>query len=164
MMANLMNETQTQAISALLQSQEVAALGTLHDGEPFVSMVPFALHPHGRGFVIHVSRLAAHTKDMLVNAAVSLLVIGAAEPGVPAQARPRVTIQGAAAQCTETDAQYAEVKAAYLSRFPHSAPMFDFADFSLFIIEPRQARFVGGFAQATSIGAETLSRILLEVN
>ena len=28
-------------------TQEIAALGTLHDGEPFVSMVPYALHPGG---------------------------------------------------------------------------------------------------------------------
>ena len=154
-----MNASESEALARLLQRQEIAALGTLHDGEPFVSMVPFVLLP-GAGFVIHVSRLAAHTKDMLLSPAVSLLIIAPAETDVPAQARARVTIQGTAKQCTDSDSRYAEAKSAYLSRFPQSAETFAFADFSLFVIEPRSARFIGGFAQATSIGAETLLRIL----
>jgi len=32
--------------------------------------------------------------------------------------------------------------------------MFSFADFSLFVIEVRSARLIGGFAQVTSISAE----------
>lgn len=155
-----MNASQAEALAQLLQIQEIAALGTLHDGEPFVSMVPYALLPAGAGFVIHVSRLAAHTKDMLVSPAVSLLIVASAEPDVPAQARARVSIQGTAKQCMDDDARYSAAKSTYLSRFPHAAELFDFADFSLFVIEPRSARFIGGFAQATSIGAETLSRIL----
>jgi len=158
-----MNETQAQALTYLLQTQEIAALGTLHDGEPFVSMVPFALHPEGCGFVIHVSQLAAHTKDMIANPAVSLMVVAQPEPDVSAQARARVTIQGTAARCADGDPRHATAKGAYLARFPQSAEMFTFADFSLFIIEPRQARFVGGFAQATSIGGETVSRFLTEI-
>ena len=138
-------------------------MGTLHDGEPFVSMVPYALLPGSADFVIHVSRLAAHTKDMLANPAVSLLVIASAEPQVPAQARARVTIQGSAKPCASSDPQYGEAKRAYLARFPHAADLFGFADFSIFVIEPRSARFIGGFAQATSIGAETLTRILNEI-
>ena len=36
----------TQALRTLLQTQRVAALGTLDaDGLPFVSMVPFAVEP-----------------------------------------------------------------------------------------------------------------------
>jgi putative heme iron utilization protein len=157
-----MDATQSVALAHLLHTQEVAALGTLHDGEPFVSMVPYALLPGGADFVIHVSRLAAHTKDMLANPAVSLLVIAVAEPQVTAQARARVTIQGGAKPCVDGDPQYGEAKRTYLARFPQAADLFSFADFSLFVIKPRAARFIGGFAQATSIGGETLARILSE--
>jgi hypothetical protein len=38
--------------------------------------------------------------------------------------------------------------------------MFGFADFSLFVIVPRTVRFVGGFAQAKTISAESLARIM----
>ena len=51
------------AIKSLLATQRIASLGTLHDGDPHVSMVPFAVLPAGPDFVIHVSSLAAHTGD-----------------------------------------------------------------------------------------------------
>src|SRR5262245_6656841 len=148
------------ALRTLLTTQEIAALGTLHGDEPFVSMVPFALLPGGRGFVVHVSQLAAHTKDMLARPAVSLLVIAPPAPDVPAQALARVTVQGEARQCGAADPDHAAARHAYLTRFPQSEQMFGFADFSLFVIAPRTLRFVGGFAQATSLTGETLAAIM----
>jgi hypothetical protein len=44
----------------------------------------------------------------------------------------------------------------YVERFPQSAGMFDFADFQLFLIEPKSARYVSGFARATTVGPEAL--------
>ncbi len=55
-----MNPAYAQTLRELLRTQQVAALGTLHQGQPYVSMVPFALLPGGSGFVIHVSQLATH--------------------------------------------------------------------------------------------------------
>jgi hypothetical protein len=155
-----MNPSQTQALRNLLEIQQIASLGTLHEGEPFVSMVPFALLPRGQGFVIHVSQLAAHTKDMLSHPAVSLLVVAPPSPETPVQALARATIQGQAQPCASADPAYSEARHAYLSRFPQSAEMFGFADFSLFVIVPRSVRFVGGFAQAASITGESLASIL----
>jgi hypothetical protein len=53
-----MNPAYAKPLCELLQTQQVAALGTFHDGQPYVSMVPFAVLPGGSGFVIHVSQLA----------------------------------------------------------------------------------------------------------
>jgi putative heme iron utilization protein len=150
---------QSRALKAILETQEVAALGTLHGGEPFVSMVPFALLPDAT-FVIHVSALAAHTRDMAAHPGVSLLVMANREEGVGAQALPRVTIQGDAAPLGDGDPLHAAAKQAYLDRFPGSAMTFGLGDFALVAIRPRQARFVGGFAQARSLTAEGLQRVL----
>jgi len=125
-------------------------------------MVPFAVLPGGPGFIIHVSQLAAHTKDMLLHPQVSLLVIAPPSPEITAQAMARVTVQGQAVPYTAATPAHAEAKAAYLSRFPHSAEMFGFSDFSLFAIVPGSIRFVGGFAQATTISPETLATVLNE--
>ena len=43
-----MTPDQAQDLKQLLQQQDLAALGTLHRGEPFVSMVPYALLADGR--------------------------------------------------------------------------------------------------------------------
>jgi heme iron utilization protein len=68
-----MDTSESLALRSLLASQPVASLSTLHKGEPAISMVPFAMLPDGRGFVIHVSRLATHTRDMQADPAVGLL-------------------------------------------------------------------------------------------
>lgn len=145
-----MNAEQSQALQRLLEGQEVAALGTLHKGEPFVSMVPYALLAQGGAFVIHVSRLATHTRDMETHPGVSLLVMAGRSADVPAQALPRATVQGEARPCPPEDPQHEAARAAYLARFPGSEPLFGFSDFSLFLVVPRSVRFVGGFAQAWS--------------
>src|SRR5689334_5034387 len=148
-----MNAVQAQAMRHLLERQDVAALGTLHKGEPFVSMVPYALAPGGQGFVIHVSRLATPTKAMETDRRVSLLVMGERSPDGPPPALPRVPVQAEAHACGPEAPLSAAAREAYLSRFPNSQEMFGFADFSLFVIAPRSLRVVGGFAQAWSVTA-----------
>jgi putative heme iron utilization protein len=147
-------------VRALLDEQAVASLGTLHDGAPFVSMVPFALLPMGAGIAIHVSSLATHTKDMLANPRVSLMVMAAPGPGVSPQALARVTLQGDALRIPEDTPIHAAGRAAYLARFPQSAQTFELGDFGLFAIRPSSARFVGGFAQAKTLGPEGLAEAL----
>jgi hypothetical protein len=155
-----MEPDHARTLRDLLFTQQVAALGTLHEGEPYVSMVPFALLPGGTSFIIHVSQLAAHTRDMLAHPQVSLLVVAPPTPDVTAQELARITILGEAVQVAAGTPEHAAARAAYLARFPQSAQMFGFADFSLFAIEPRSIRFVGGFAQATTLSPETLAGVL----
>jgi putative heme iron utilization protein len=137
-----------------------AALGTLHGGEPFVSMVPFSLLPDGAAFVIHVSHLASHTKDMLQHSSVSLMVTASAAPDIAPQALPRVTIQANAAVCEESEPDYEGAKAAYIAKFPQAADLFDFGDFELFLLTPHAARYIGGFARAADVTAKNLIRAL----
>ena len=39
--------------------------------------------------------------------------------------------------------------------------MFEFADFSLFMIQPRSVRIVAGFSQAYTLSAESFTQTLL---
>lgn len=155
-----MESSQATAFKSLLESQQVASLGTLHKGEPAVSMVPFALLPQGQGLVIHVSQMATHTKDMLANPAVGLLVIASPASATPPQGLPRISIQGHASQCLSNATEYSQARLSYVSRFPQSEEMFTFTDFSLFVVAVRSARFVGGFAQASSVTAERFAAIM----
>jgi putative heme iron utilization protein len=123
-------------------------------------MVPYALLPRGQGFVIHVSRLATHTADMLSTPAVALLVIAAPDATASPQALPRASIRGSAQQLTSDAPAYGQARALYLSRFPQSEEMFSFSDFSLFVIAVRSVRFVGGFAQARSVTAEAFASLM----
>lgn len=155
-----MNADQARVLRDIVREQSIAALGTLHAGEPYVSMVPYARLARGAYFFIHVSRLAAHTVDMLASPRVSLLII--APGGDSPQSRARVTVQGDAHQLAGGSAEYTSAKLCYISRFPQSAGIFELADFSIFRIVPVSLRVVGGFAQAFSLGAESFARTMSE--
>ena len=146
-----MKDEQAANLRELLKSRSTAALGTLHSGAPYVSMVPFALLPDGSAFVVHVSRLAAHTQDMLADPRVSLLVTGSEQANVSPLAVPRVTILGIARQLSGDPPEYLAAREVYLARFPDAAPIFNLGDFSLFVISPTEVRWIAGFAQARSL-------------
>jgi heme oxygenase (biliverdin-IX-beta and delta-forming) len=141
-------------LSDLLASRKVAALGTLHGGAPYVSMVSFALLEDGSAFLIHVSELSAHTRDMLTDPRVSLLIAESENAEALPQELARVTVLGKANQIDESAPEHAPAMARYLDRFPDSAPMFGFGDFSLFAIRPEALRWIGGFAAAQSLTPE----------
>ncbi|MGE5615798.1 MAG: HugZ family protein [Bacillota bacterium] len=146
-------------VRGLLAEQHVGSLGTVHDGEPFVSMVPFAVLEDG-DIVIHVSALAAHTQHMAENCQVSLLAIAQQTGSVPPQALARLAIQGEAMRLVRAGPRHEEAQKAYLECFPESAQMFTLGDFSLFTIHPTSVRFVGGFARARTLTPETFARIV----
>lgn len=147
-----MNTEMSQLLRNLVHGRSTAALATLHDGDPALSMVPFAITVDG-DFIVHVSGLAAHTADMTANPRVSLMVVAPEESGVMPQALPRVAVSGDARRIDPATPEYASGREAYLARFPDAEPMFGLGDFSLFAIRPRSARLVGGFAQASTISA-----------
>ncbi len=146
-------------LHALLAGRAVAALATLHDGRPFSSMVPFAVTTTGGRLrlVVHVSGLAAHTRDMRSVPEVCLMVMAPEMDDVPPQALPRVSISGRAMFIPADHPEHAALKAAYLQKFPEAADLFQLGDFSIVAIEPESARFVAGFARAMTLSPESLT-------
>jgi heme iron utilization protein len=148
-----MDRELTSILRQLLHGRMTAALGTLHQGTPFVSMVPYAVAKDG-SFILHVSGLASHTKDMLDNPNVSLLITESEASGKMPQALARVTVQGRASMLERDSEKNADARKVYLARFPDAAPLFEFSDFKIFIITPVSARIIAGFGQAGSIAGE----------
>ena len=155
-----MNTELTERLTQLVRKHSTAALGTLHAQAPYVSLVPYAVAADGSGFIIHVSTLAAHTKDMLADARVSLLIAEAEGGGKSTQALQRVSVQGVARRIAPDSPELHGLRAAYLARFPEAEQMFGFADFSIFLIRPAAARFVAGFGQAHSLSADSMVQLL----
>lgn len=148
------------ALLALLRTRPLAALGTLQaDGAPFVSMVPWALLPDQPALVLHVSGLAAHTRQMAEDARVSLLVTAAEDAETPPQAVARVTL---AAQAVFTAAGSAEAQAcrrAYLARHPQAEPITALPDFSFVRLDLMEARQIAGFGAARSVSRSALQAL-----
>jgi putative heme iron utilization protein len=154
-----MNPELTVVLQQLIHGRMIAALGTLHQGVPFVSMVTYAVATDG-SFILHVSRLAAHTRDMLDNPDVSLLITESEASGKMPQALARVTVQGRAEMFDRDSETNTDARKVYLSRFPDAAPLFEFSDFNIFIIKPISARVIAGFGQAVTITGEGFATAL----
>jgi putative heme iron utilization protein len=151
----------TQALRTLLMAHRVAALGTLgDDGQPFVSMVPFAVDPDSACIIIHVSGLAAHTRNLQKSPRVSLLIMQAEVAGEPVHALPRVTLDGTATALVVDSAVWLSARTAYLARFPEAEPMTQLGDFRFVGIALAGARQVAGFGAARSLDADAVAQAL----
>ena len=159
----LMDTALTHLLRTLILDREIAALATLHDGLPFASMVPIALAQPSAGLrlVTHVSRLAAHTRDMLAAPEVCLLITAPESAAMP-QALPRVSIPAVAEFIPPEHAEHAVLKAAYLAKHPQAADLFQLGDFSIVAFTPLSARFVAGFGSAHTLKPEALAAVVEE--
>jgi hypothetical protein len=154
-----MQAEEQAALAALVRGQRQAALGTLDDGQPFVSMVLYVVDT-GPSFLIHVSRLSAHTRHLEATPRASLLVMQPDTGSGNPQELARITMQVEAQRLDRESEAYKQGKSRYIARLPDSAMLFDFPDFSLYRLVPMNARYIGGFARAYSLTAEQLRQAL----
>jgi putative heme iron utilization protein len=151
-----MNSEELTTIATLIRKQRQAALGTLRDDTPFVSMVAYAAEPDFGGVLLHLSRLATHTKQLLAAPQSSLLICEPDDGRDDVQTLARITLVGAATPIPAESSAYAAARACYLARLPAATPLFDFPDFALFRFVPSEARYVGGFGRIHTLTAEHL--------
>lgn len=123
-------------------------------GYPFGSVAPFILDQNAQP-VILISSIAEHTKNILANPKVSLLVLEGHED---LQASSRLTLIGEASkiEATVTSSDYQNLQARYLRYFPQSASYFATHDFSFYHIAVTHARFIAGFGKMGWIEGEEL--------
>ncbi len=148
-----------QSLARLIRTQRIAALGTIWDTAPLVSMVLYVAAADLSAFYIHVSQLAHHTQALRQDRRVSLLIVEPDTGETDPQLLARVSIRGEAMETPPTAGNYAEVKSAYLARFPRSAVNFGLGDFTLYRITPRTARYVAGFGQIFDLVAADFRHI-----
>jgi putative heme iron utilization protein len=134
---------------ALMRAQATAALGTVMDGAPYVSLVLVAFDADGSPLLL-LSRLAQHTKNLLTDPHVSLLFDGTAGLDDPLTG-PRLTVLGSAALCPDPAA-----RERYVARHPSAAAYASFSDFDLYKVTIERGHLVAGFGQICWIEAVAL--------
>lgn len=148
-----------KTLATLIRTQRIAALGTLRDGAPFVSMILYAAASDFQAFYTFISRLAHHTQDILNDPRVSLMIIESDDASQDPQQLTRVSITGQAEAIASERAEYESVKTLYIEKFPQAAFNLTLKDFTFYRIAPRKLRYVAGFAKAYDLGAEDLKRV-----
>ena len=148
---------------ALLDEHRWAALATIGmRGKPEASMVAYAVDGDMTSLFLHLSQLAAHSRNLLRNPDASLVISETDGGDGDPQQLARVSLFGRVVCLERDEPGYAEARRRYLQRLPTAEPLFDFADFRLFRFAIYTARFVGGFAQAHSYDAADLAEALRE--
>src|ERR1700688_3351391 len=124
---------------SLLRRSRQGALATLvpGSGDPYCSLVNVASHPDGSPILL-ISRLALHTKNILGDSRVSLMLDERAE-GDPVEGS-RIMLAGGAEEASAED--LAILRRRYLNAHPSSEVFVNFKDFSFFRIRPAAAHLV----------------------
>src|ERR1700756_4008481 len=129
---------------SLLRRSRQGALATLMagTGDPYCSLVNVASHADGSPILL-ISRLALHTKNILGDARVSLMLDERA-PGDPLEGA-RIMLAGHAEPAGAAAAP--GVRRRYLSAHPSAEAFVEFKDFAFFRIQPTGAHLVAGFGR-----------------
>lgn len=143
-------------LARLLRGQRWACLGTQDKEQPYVSWVAFVAEADLSGLVMHLSRLAKHTRNLEAEPLVSLALSEPDDGQGDPQQLARLTLQGRVSAIGRNDDRYEQLKALYLARLPDAEMMFQFSDFSLYRFIPESGRYVEGFASSHAINAEKL--------
>jgi heme iron utilization protein len=136
---------------SLLRRSRQGALATLlaAGGDPYCSLVNVASHPDGSPILL-LSRLAVHTRNLLADPRVSLMLDERAE-GDPLEGA-RIMVAGAATELEGEPAMLARRR--YLNAHPSAEAFVEFKDFSFFGIVPTGAHLVAGFGRIVDLQPE----------
>ena len=136
---------------SLLRRSRQGALATLMagSGDPYCSLVNVASHSDGSPILL-ISRLALHTKNILGDARVSLMLDERAA-GDPLEGA-RIMLAGRAEPAGTDDA--AILRRRYLNAHPSAETFVEFKDFSFFRIRPMGAHLVAGFGRIVDLEPE----------
>jgi len=135
----------------LLRKSRQGALATLMAGrgDPYCSLVNVASHPDGTPIVL-ISRLAVHTKNILADNRVSLMLDERAE-GDPLEGA-RIMLLARAEDVASDELEM--VRRRYLNAHPSAEAFVDFKDFSFFLIRATNIHLVAGFGRIVDLAPE----------
>jgi putative heme iron utilization protein len=136
---------------SLLRRSRQGALATLMagSGDPYCSLVNLASHPDASPILL-ISRLAVHTRNILADNRVSLMLDERA-PGDPLEGA-RIMLSGRAEPAGEREMEL--LRRRYLSAHPSAEDFVSFTDFSFFRIRPSGTHLVAGFGRIVDLKPE----------
>src|SRR5512139_168012 len=140
---------QFEQLKQLVNGQRWAALATVDgSGQPIASMVGYVVSEDFDSVLLHLSRLATHTHNLLANPHASLVISDCDNGSGDPQLLMRASLQGRVEIIDRNDSLHETYRTRYLDKLPDSARLFDFCDFILFQLRIAEIRFVAGFGQA----------------
>ncbi|WOF72478.1 pyridoxamine 5'-phosphate oxidase family protein [Parvibaculaceae bacterium PLY_AMNH_Bact1] len=156
-MASTEKKESIGAARALMAQTRSGALGSINqDGSPLVTLVAIAIMEDGAPLLL-LSRIAAHTQNILREPHASLLIEGTSDGPDPMTA-PRLSLGGKVLALD--DAEIANAKARFLEKHPGSEPYDTELDFNYYRLAIESARFNQGFGRFRKLSKTDILRSL----
>jgi putative heme iron utilization protein len=153
------SEAAVRAARALLAAESVGVLSTIsvhRPGFPYGSVTPYALSAEGAPLLL-LSRLAAHTKNLLADPRASLFV-GDRSAAEDPQAGARISLLGRVAPLPAGDAPaIADARGRTVAIWPRAADYLALGDFSFWRLEIEEARLIAGFGEIRWLDGKTFA-------
>jgi len=141
--------TPSDIIEKLLVNVQTLHMATLSsDHQPFASYAPYIVSPDGHFFVF-ISELAQHTRNLLQNNTVSILIIEDEQDAQEIFARNRLQYQCQVARIDKNDIKYDYLLNNMDQQFGETVALLkQLPDFHLFRFTPQSGNLVVGFGRA----------------
>lgn len=139
---------------ALLRDEPAAVLATTlaSSGQPFASLVPFALSRDGEPLLL-LSELAQHTRNLGADPRACLFVHDAAAAAKDPRTAARAAILGRVKRVPPAEEE--DARGRYLARHANARGLMNL-DFALYVLAVEEAQIVGGFAAAGWVSGDAI--------
>ncbi len=152
-MASTEKKESIGAARALMAQTRSGALGSINqDGSPLVTLVAIATMEDGAPLLL-LSRIAAHTQNILCEPRASLLIEGTSD-GPDPMTGPRLSLGGKVVALG--DAEIAASKTRFIDKHPGSVAYDVELDFDYYRLAIESARFNQGFGRFRKLGPSDL--------
>jgi len=142
-----------ELLKARMKTVQLATLG--EDAEPHCGYTPFVFD--GPDLIVFISQLAVHTRDLLANPHVGVMLIDDEQDSKNLFARCRVRYQCKANVIKPDDPAYTPLLDKYHERQGKVVSLIrQLPDFVLFRLQPKSGVFVVGFGEAYRIEGEKM--------
>lgn len=150
-----MDPSALEALRRLLLECRVLALSVKVGDEPTIGLLPFLAASDLQSLVVHVSKLARHTRGLVADAAFSALLHDPDREGADPMALARLTVRGTV-ELVDAD-ERERVRACWAGRFSSAVLTLELGDFEFRRLRIEGGRLIRGFAQASGVRPETLA-------
>jgi heme iron utilization protein len=151
--ANPARPSAAEEARTIAASTNTATLASLTaDGDPWASLVTYGLLDGSP--VLCVSHMAEHGRNLAGDRRASLSIVAPAHDGDPL-ANGRITLAGIVAAPSGLELEAA--RRAHVAAVPAAKYYIDYSDFSVWALEVRRVRWVGGYGRMDSATAQDYS-------
>jgi putative heme iron utilization protein len=147
------------ALRDLLTASRVLSLAVIVEGEPEAALLPFVARDDFAAVYVQASALARHSRGLMADTRVGVLVHAPDREGADPMQLPRFTVQAVVSVLSKDTPEFTGGARQFAGRFPAAQMTLALGDFNLYELTLGRGRYVEGFARAFNVGTHTFGEL-----